>query len=104
MYRISTGSGAVREIGLGGATAPFGDGIVLQGRTLYVVQNATGTVAEVRPSGTLTRGRLVDTVPDPSFAFPTTAALARGRLLVVNSQFNQRSNPGPFTATSLKRR
>ena len=40
---------------------------------------------------------------DPSFAFPTTAALARGRLLVVNSQFNQRSNPQPFTVTSLER-
>jgi Cu-Zn family superoxide dismutase len=103
LFRISTQDRSIKEIDLGGATVRNGDGIVLQGRTLYVVQNATATVSEVRLSGQLTRGQLVQTVSDPSFAFPTTAALTRGRLLIVNSQFNQRSNPGPFTVSSLQR-
>jgi hypothetical protein len=39
----------------------------------------------------------------PSFRFPTTAALAQGRLLVVNSQFNDRNSPEPFTVSSIER-
>ena len=103
LFRISTDDGSVRPIDLGGATVMNGDGIVLQGRTLYVVRNSNERVTEVRLSGDLTSGRVVETVSDPSFAFPTTAALANGRLLVVNSQFNRRSDPRPFTVTSLKR-
>ena len=103
LFRISTDDGSVREVDLGEARVRNGDGIVLQGRTLHVVQNATATVAEVRLSGRLTEGRVVDTVTDPSFAFPTTAALAGGRLLVVNSQFTRRADPGPFTVSSLQR-
>ena len=104
LFRISTGDASVQPIDLGGATVRNGDGIVLQGRTLYVVRNAAEAVAEVRLSGQLTRGRVVDTISDESFAFPTTAAISRGRLLVVNSQFNQRANPQPFTVSSLQRR
>ena len=103
LYRISTQDRSVQQIDLGGATVRNGDGIVLQGRTLYVVQNATATVSEVHLSGQLTEGRLVQTVSDPSFAFPTTAAIAGGRLLVVNSQFDRRTDPRPFTVSSLQR-
>ena len=43
---------------------------------------------------------------DPSFRFPTTVEAARGRLLVVNSQFNRRG-PGlapelPFTVSVVR--
>jgi sugar lactone lactonase YvrE len=103
LFRISTADGSVTQIDLDGATVRNGDGIVLQGRTLYVVRNADAAVSEVRLSGDLSRGRLVGTTTDPSFAFPTTAALSRGRLLVVNSQFDRRATPGPFTVTSLPR-
>jgi len=103
LFRISTASGVVEEIDLGGERVTHGDGVVLQGRTLYVVRNVNQAVSEVRLSGDLTRGRVVQTVTDPSFRFPTTAALAQGRLLVVNSQFNNRNSPEPFTVSSLKR-
>jgi sugar lactone lactonase YvrE len=104
LFRISTRDRSVVEIDLGGATVRNGDGIVLQGRTLYVVRNADAVVSEVRLSGDLRRGRLVGTTGGPSiFAFPTTAALSGGRLLVVNSQFDRRAAPGPFTVTSLPR-
>ncbi len=103
LFRISTASRQVQEIDLGGQRVTNGDGIVLQGRTLYVVRNASQAVSEVRLSGDLTRGRVVQTVTDPSFRFPTTAALAQGRLLVVNSQLNNRTSPVDFTVSSIKR-
>ncbi len=62
-------------------------------------------VAEVRLSGDLRSGRLVGSTTDPSFAFPTTADVAGGRLLVVNSQFDRReAEPGPtlpFTVSAI---
>lgn len=52
-------------------------------------------------------GEVLARTTDPSFAFPTTLTDARGRLLVVNSQFNRRG-PGlsptlPFTVSVIKR-
>jgi Cu-Zn family superoxide dismutase len=96
----------VSAIDLGGAGVPAGDGIALRGRTLYVAQNAFGQIAKIQLSGDLSSGRLRSTTRDPSFAFPTTIAIANGRLLVVNSQFDKRG-PGlepalPFTASSVR--
>lgn len=104
LFRLSTRDGSIREIDLGGATVTTGDGLELQGSTLYVVRNV-GVVTEVRLQQQLTRGRIVGETSDPSFQLPTTAALDRGRLLVVNSQFDQRGlDPvEPFTVSSIER-
>jgi len=105
LFRIDTRTRAVTQIGLGGAALTNGDGILLQGRLLYVVRNAQEQIALVRLSGDLTQGRVLGSLTDPTFQFPTTAAFARGSLLVVNSQFDRRG-PGltpdlPFTVTRL---
>jgi hypothetical protein len=106
LFRITIATREVREIALGGATVPAGDGIVLRGRTLWVVQNSLGRITEIRLDGKLTRGSVVGTTTDPSFEFPTTADILRGRMLVVNSQFDKRA-PGatpslPFTVSSVR--
>jgi Cu-Zn family superoxide dismutase len=46
----------------------------------------------------------VSSTNDPSFIYPTTAVIARGRLLVVNSQFNNRGGTPvlPFTVSSIR--
>lgn len=105
LYRVSTRDGSIREIDLGGATVSAGDGLELQGRTLYVVRNVERLITEVRLQKQLTRGRVVGETTDPTFRFPTTAALDRGRLLVVNSQFDKRGGDPvePFTVSSIKR-
>jgi hypothetical protein len=102
---VSTDDGDVRRIDVGGADLTVGDGLELQGRTLYVVRNRFERIAEIRLDGQLRRGRLVQETTDRSFMFPTTAALDRGRLLVVNSQFDQRGGDPvePFTVSSVKR-
>jgi len=103
LFRIELATKEVVEIDLGGVTLTAGDGIVLLGRTLYVVRNSLGEIAVVELSGRFTSGEVTDTITDPSFRFPTTADIARGRLLVVNSQFNQRGGTPelPFTVSAV---
>jgi Cu-Zn family superoxide dismutase len=53
----------------------------------------------------MTLARQKRSFTDKTFMFPTTAALAKGRLLVVNSQFDKRGGTPdlPFTVSSVKR-
>ncbi len=106
LFRVDTLTREVAPIDLGGATLTMGDGLWLQSHRLYVMRNALGLLEEVRLSGDYTRGRVVSSTADPSFAYPTTLVQARGRLLVVNSQFDKRG-PGltpdlPFTVSSIR--
>jgi Cu-Zn family superoxide dismutase len=93
LYRIDTQTKPPQVSlveGLGKEALLNGDGLVLKGDTLYVVRNQ-GLITKVSldsldgesPSGHVEGNTLVPIPED----FPTTAALARGRLLVVNSQF-----------------
>jgi Cu-Zn family superoxide dismutase len=61
----------------------------------------------IAPSGhpRRTAGNVISRTGDPTLRFPTTIDFARGRLLVVNSQFDKRG-PGltpelPFTVSSI---
>jgi sugar lactone lactonase YvrE len=106
LFRVSVGDAAIRPIDLSGATVAAGDGMEIKNRTLYVVRNSEGVITELRLRDDFTSGRVVGETRDPSFKFPTTAALDHGRLLVVNSQFNRRetANPVlPFTLSSIDR-
>ena len=107
LFRIETATRAVTEIDLGGAAVPNGDGILLQGSTLYVLQNVQELITEVRLNLSRATGTVVGRTTDPSFAFPTTLDVARGRLLVVNSQFDRRGagrTPElPFTVSVVKK-
>jgi Cu-Zn family superoxide dismutase len=109
LFRIDTRTRAVAEVDLGGVRLTAGDGLLLRGATLSVVRNAFGEIVEVRLAGFgpgAPSGRVVARLTDPSFRFPTTVAEARGRLLVVNSQFNRRGvglTPElPFTVSVVK--
>ena len=94
LYRIDPATGEATEIDLGGATVPFGDGIVLHGRTLYVVQNFLNTVAVVKLQPDLASGEVVDTITSDLFRVPTTAARFGSRVYVVNARFDVA--PPPF--------
>ena len=106
LFRVSTSDASVIPIALDDdATVTAGDGLELKGRTLFVVRNSVGVITELRLGARLETGRIVGETTDPTFRFPTTAALEGGRLLVVNSQFDQRGgNPEePFTVSSIRR-
>lgn len=93
LFAITPSSGVTREIDLGGATVPNGDGLLLRGRTLYVVQNQLNQVAVVALSRDVRRGRVVEQITDPAFDVPTTIAGLGGRLYVVNARFGTPPTP-----------
>lgn len=92
LFTADARTGETRFIDLGGDTVANGDGILLKGRTLYVVRNRDNLVAVVklRRDGT---GRVVRTITDPDFAIPTTIARSGGRLYVVNAKFGSEDDP-----------
>ena len=104
LFRITLATKEVVEIDLGGETMTSGDGLVLRGHSLYVVRNSLFRIYEVRLSGDFTSGEVVSNITDSSFIFPTTAVIAQGRMLVVNSQFNNREGTPvlPFTVSSVR--
>ena len=104
LFRIDTESKEVVEINLEGETLANGDGLLLDGRTVYVVRNEQGLIVPVKLSGEYISGEVGEPFTDPSFAFPTTIAKTNGRLLVVNSQFDKREGEPelPFTVSSVE--
>jgi hypothetical protein len=116
LFRVDRETGDITAVDLGGVKVS-GDGLVVQGRTLYAVErapldppqtgpdNVDGRIVEIRLSGDWTSGTLLGYTRDETFDDPTTAAIARGRLLVVNSQFGERSAgvapTTPFTVSSI---
>jgi sugar lactone lactonase YvrE len=104
LFRIDTESKEVVEIDLGGETLTNGDGLLLDGRTVYVVRNEQELIVPVKLSGGYTNGEVGEPFTDPSFAFPTTIAKTDGRLLVVNSQFDKREGEPelPFTVSGVE--
>ena len=87
LFRINPRTGVTREVDLGGATLANGDGMLLAGRVLFVVQNRDNKIAVVVLSRSLDRGRLVAELTDPEFDVPTTIAFQAGRLYAVNARF-----------------
>jgi sugar lactone lactonase YvrE len=71
-----------------GVSVPNVDGILVQGRTVYAVQNFSNQVSEFRLAGDLSSGRLIKTVRSGLFETPTTVARFGDRLAVVNAKFN----------------
>jgi sugar lactone lactonase YvrE len=104
LFSIDPTSGATREIGLGGATVVFGDGLLLHGRTLYVVQNFLNRIAVVRLAPNLARGAVVRTIEDPAFDVPTTIDRLGRRLYAVNARFSTPPTPStPYEIVRVRR-
>jgi sugar lactone lactonase YvrE len=70
LFTIDPATGATRLIDLGGATLMNGDGILLHGKTLYVVQNRDNKVAVVRLASNLASGTVQRTITDSDLDSP----------------------------------
>jgi hypothetical protein len=92
--RINPRTGLTREVDLGGASLVNGDGMLLAGRVLFVVQNRDNKIAVVVLSRSLDRGRVVAELTDPDFDVPTTIAATAGHLYAVNARFGT-TDPQP---------
>ena len=93
LFRVDPATGAARAIDLGAADVLNGDGLLLSGDTLYVVQNRLNRIAVVKLRRNRLEGRVVRHLTDPDFAVPTTIAKAAGHLFAVNARFG--TPPGP---------
>lgn len=105
LFRIDVASKQVSEIALNGEALTNGDGLLLNGGALYVVRNQQGVIVKLNVDSDLTSASAETSVSNSSLAYPTTIALAKDRLLVVNSQFDRRgegmSPDLPFTIASI---
>ncbi len=100
LWRIDTRSKAVSKV-MGGLNN--GDGVLLDGRTLYAVRNADGVIAKVRLSDDFARGQLVAEEPLNGLRFPTTLAALEGDLVITQGQLNQLQGGTPETPFKLTR-
>jgi hypothetical protein len=88
LYTVDAATGESREIELNEAVTN-GDGILLRGRTLYVVRNRNNLVAVVDLGGRLEDGEVVDELTDPNLDVPTTIAPFQDFIYAVNARFDQ---------------
>jgi sugar lactone lactonase YvrE len=100
-----TPTGVTKAIALaGGESVPNGDGILLHGRTLYVVQNQLNVVAKLQLAPGLRSGRVVTRISNPGFDVPTTIAEHGNRLYAVNARFGTTPTPATdYWVTQIKR-
>jgi hypothetical protein len=88
LYQIDPRTGIATEIDLGGEAVPSGDGIVLHGKRLYVVQNFLNQVAVVSLQPDLSAGKVTELITSDLFRVPTTAARFGNSLYLVNARFD----------------
>ncbi len=93
LYNVDPTTGNATLIDLGGEAVPAGDGILLQGKTVYVVQNQFNQIAVVQLSPDLTSGTIVNTITSASFRVPTTIARFGNSLYAVNARFDTPAMP-----------
>jgi sugar lactone lactonase YvrE len=94
LYRVDPATGVADAIELaGGATVTAGDGLLLDGKTLYVVRNRLNQIAAVRLSPDFTSGEVTGAITSPLFRVPTTVTEHGNSLYAVNARFG--TPPGP---------
>lgn len=91
---VDVRTGVARAVPVTGTTLTGGDGLVLAGRTLFVVRGTgQAVVTQLRLTSSRHHGRtawtarFVRDLADPALDVPSTATLAGGRLWAVNARF-----------------
>ncbi|WP_338899169.1 superoxide dismutase [Streptomyces sp. TG1A-60] len=100
LHRVNPRTGVTELVDLGGA-APLtnGDGLLLLGRRLYVVQNRQNAIDVFRLAEDGRSGIFEGRLTDAHFDVPTTVAAHRKRLYLPNARFT--TTPTPDTTYSL---
>ncbi|HKG55990.1 MAG TPA: hypothetical protein VKA85_01955, partial [Candidatus Limnocylindrales bacterium] len=101
-FRVDPGTGVTREIELTGGNVSSGDGLLLQGKRLFVVQNQLNRIAVIRIDRRLTHGTIKRLLTDPLFDVPTTIDdVGHETLYAVNARFT--TPPTPATTYNIVR-
>ncbi|MDH3425072.1 MAG: superoxide dismutase [Acidimicrobiia bacterium] len=100
VYAVDPATGVATQLDLGGEEMPAGDGLVLVGKTLYVVQNQLNQIGVVSLDPDSTAGLVGNPITSPHFVVPTTAAAFGSSLYAINAKFG---TPPAGTAYELVR-
>lgn len=96
LWRFATSDGSVSQVETGGADLTNADGLVRRGSTLLVVRNFSRMLAELRLRADGSSAELVEQrATDPTRVF-TTAKVLRGRVLYVDSKFDEAVATPPY--------
>jgi hypothetical protein len=93
LFLVNAHTGRTHAIDLDGGSVPNGDGLLLIGRTLYVVQNQDNKIAVIHLKRSLRRGEIKRYLTDDDFDVPTTIAERGGFLWAVNARFTTPVTP-----------
>ncbi len=100
LWRIDTRTKAIRKVMAG---LKNGDGLLLDGQTLYVARNADGVVSKVSLSADYGSGTMVMEEPLTGLKFPTTLARIDGDVVVTQGQLDKLQGGVPETPFKLTR-
>jgi Cu-Zn family superoxide dismutase len=95
LFRIDTATKKIDPIDAGGAALSGGDGLVVDGSTLYVVRQTEDEIVALELSRDQRTAKEVGRFKDAALMYPATAAKAGDKLLVVNTQFNRKGSKDP---------
>ena len=93
LYLVDTASGEASPLEIEGAEQlfPDGDGLYLDGRTLYILQNFSNKIAVVQLSGDLSGGEFIKNIPgegEPNPLKIATTIIGFGNsLYAINTNF-----------------
>jgi sugar lactone lactonase YvrE len=99
IFSVDPDTGVTDEVELTGGIVMAGDGILLDGKTLYVVQNQLNRIAVIALEPDLGAGVIVGHIVDPAFDIPTTIDEFGKWLYAVNARFT--TPPTPDTTYSI---
>jgi sugar lactone lactonase YvrE len=103
LFRVDAATGVTKLIDLHGATVTNGDGLLLKGRTLYVVRNQNNEIAVVKLGKDFASGTITRTITDGHFDVPTTVDRFGKWLYAVNARFGTTPTPStPYTVVRVR--
>ncbi len=89
LYKVDTATGDAVPIDIQGEQNTFvdGDGLYMDGRTLYIMQNFQNKIAVVQLTGDLTEGTFVTDIVSEDFSIPTTIMGYGDSIYAINTHF-----------------
>lgn len=96
LWRFDTATGEVAPVDTSGADLVNADGLVRQGDRLTVVRNFSRMIATLRLAADGREARLLEQQPSSADRVLTTAKALRGRILYVDSKFDELVANAPY--------
>jgi len=93
LFEVDPSTGVATLVDLGGANVINGDGLVLRGNKLYVVENFSNQVVVVKLKHGAESGEIIQTITSPDFDIPATGALLGNSIIVTNARFTTPLTP-----------